>query len=290
MERIVNRNALAFSVTTVAAGGNGAKGIVEMQGPDPLVPPPSRPYRDPYRGVVLVLFVAALLGTAGAMLLDVAITMGLATCILAGIATAQSARAWPGTSEQAGPETSADAHGIAETQSSATIEPSVLIRRLKLTFARSRRLIRNLGVLGTIRVSTAVAGTIALLCVLMFTLPQNRPDPLLAGIVGAVCLLAAGLAAIAAHYLGRIAVSQLPEASGLCRGSRLMAWILGAAALSMGLALMEQQTILRVLYFALFLVNVALCYGLFTAQEPVDACCTIASRLSARTSGFEHQR
>ena len=105
---------------------------------------------------------------------------------------------------------------------------------------------------GVIRVSTAVAGALVLLSVAMFTLPQNRPTPLLAGVIAGGCLLAAGSAAIAARYLGQIDALELPEAPALCQGARLLAWVLGLAALSIGLAWAEQQTALRVLYLVLF--------------------------------------
>jgi regulator of protease activity HflC (stomatin/prohibitin superfamily) len=42
----------------------------------------------------------------------------------------------------------------------------------------------------------------------------------------------------------------------------------GVAALSMGLQWAQQQTILRVLYFVLFLINAAVCYALFTVRQP----------------------
>ena len=41
----------------------------------------------------------------------------------------------------------------------------------------------------------------------------------------ALCLVAAGLAATAVHYLAEIDPAQLPEGPGLCRGARVMAWL-----------------------------------------------------------------
>ena len=147
----------------------------------------------------------------------------------------------------------------------AKIEPSILIRRLKLASARSREWIRNLGFIGTIRVSTAAAGAIALIAVLMISSSPTRPDRFVAAIIAGVCLLAASLAAIAARYLEQIDALELPEAAALCQGARLLAWVLGLAALSIGLAWAEQQTALRVLYLVLFFINAALCYGLLSA-------------------------
>src|ERR1700680_3912824 len=63
--------------------------------------PPSSSTRNPYRGVIFVLLLAALLGTASSVvgglmivnpvLLDVAVTLGLATGILIGVAVARTA-------------------------------------------------------------------------------------------------------------------------------------------------------------------------------------------------------
>ena len=278
MDRILNRNDTLAPQTTEATGGNGAKGTVETpisEGPTPLG---SGPHRDPYRSVVLVLLAAALLGIAGAIvatattsdvvLLQVAITLYFAVGILTGVATAQSQRAKART-EIASPESApAAADGAPESQAPRKTEPSILIRRLKVVLEGWGQWSRGLGVLGVIRVSTAVAGVLVLFSVLMFTLPQNRPTPLLAGVIAGGCILAAGLAAIAARYLGQIDALELPEAPALCQGARLVAWVLGLAALSIGLAWAERQTALRVLYLVLFAINAALCYGLLTQRQP----------------------
>jgi regulator of protease activity HflC (stomatin/prohibitin superfamily) len=271
MEKVVNRNMLRFSSATLTGGG-----VVEIQGPEISVPPPPGPQRDRYRSVIFALLAAALVGIAGAIvgtvmtsdmvLLQVAITLYLAVGILTGVATAQSQRARSATAQAASPESSpAAGDGSAEPQPPPKIEPSILIRRLKLASEGVRQWTKSLGVLGIIRVSTVV-GAVVLLSMLMFTLPQSRPTAVLSAVVAAVCLLAASFAAIAARYLGQIDLSELPEAQALCQGSRLLAWILGLAALSAGLAWAEQQAIVRVLSFVLLFVNAALCYGLFTVR------------------------
>jgi hypothetical protein len=89
MEESLNRNSIQFSSTTVIAGGSGAKGTAGMQEPAAPALPPSGSWRDPYRGVILFLLVAALVGTAAAIvagvmtsnavLFEVAITLGLET-------------------------------------------------------------------------------------------------------------------------------------------------------------------------------------------------------------------
>jgi hypothetical protein len=215
MEKSLNRNAFLFSSATVTTGGNGAKDTVEMQEPEVPASSPSGLRRDPYRGVILVLLLAALVGTAAAIvggvmtsnavLFEVSITLGLAAGILTGVAMAQSARLRLTASDQPIPQPApADAETESAVQSPQKLEPSILIRRLRLIYTRGRQWLQTLGALGTIRIGTAIAGTIAVFSVLMLKLPENRPDPLLAGVIGSVCLLAAGLAAIAARYLGQI--------------------------------------------------------------------------------------
>ena len=66
MERIFGSNELLSSSATITTGGNGADAVLNI--PEPEAPaPPSRPARDPYRGVVLVLLAAALLGMVAAI-------------------------------------------------------------------------------------------------------------------------------------------------------------------------------------------------------------------------------
>jgi hypothetical protein len=199
MGKSLNRNAFLFSSATVTTGGNGAKDAVEMQEPEVPASSPPGLRRDPYRGVILVLLLAALVGTApaivggvmtsNAVLFEV-ITLGLAAGILTGVAMAQSARARLTASDQPTPQPAqADAEAESAVQSPQKLEPSILIRRLKLIYTRGRQWLQTLGALGTIRVGTAIAGTIAVFSILILKLPENRPDPLIAGVIGSVCLL-----------------------------------------------------------------------------------------------------
>ena len=164
--------------------------------------------------------------TSDMVLLQTAITLYFAVGILTGVATAQSQRARPVKAEIASSEPG-PADGASESQALRKIEPSILIRRLKVVWEGWRQWFRGLGVVGVIRVSTAVAGALVLLSVAMFTLPQNRPTPLLAGVIAGGCLLAAGLAVIAARYLGQIDALELPEArpSVKARGSSPGFWV-----------------------------------------------------------------
>ena len=95
-------------VSTIAIAGNGQS---SSNGTDPAASAPSPPSsdsgpsRDPYRGVVLVLLAAAIVGMAGALeaglrlgnllLVDTAVTLLLVAGILTGVARAQAARMRP---------------------------------------------------------------------------------------------------------------------------------------------------------------------------------------------------
>jgi regulator of protease activity HflC (stomatin/prohibitin superfamily) len=69
------------------------------------------------------------------------------------------------------------------------------------------------------------------------------------------------------------------------QGARIVAWILGFAALSAGLQWAELPAILRILHFLLLLVNIAACYGLLTAPPPrLDL--GVLSTLGSRTNIF----
>ena len=241
--------------------------------PEPPALPTGSP-RDPYREVVLVLLAAALLGAVGALaggrwlsnpvFLDTAVTLGLSAGVLIGIAAAQHARAKPLKKDE----------GVSRhtrlPQVSADVPFSNLTARLTLVYLRIRRWLGDLGAIDKIRLISAVLGAYAIVRVLQYTPPGIARSPLAAGIAAGLCLIAAGLAATAAHYLIGLEPERFPESPGLCRGARMVAWILVVAALSIGLQWAGQQTILRVLHYILLFVNVALCYGLFTAAPPSE--------------------
>jgi regulator of protease activity HflC (stomatin/prohibitin superfamily) len=238
------------------------------EAPEPTSPP-SPPTHDPYRGVVLVLLAATLVGTAGALagglwlanpvLLDTAVTLALAAGVLIGVAAAQHARAKPFQS---------DAEAVLQSPPERPV--SRLRARLTLISLRAWRWLRDLGVIGRIRLGTAALGVLAIARVLMFSAPAIAPSPLVAGIAAGLCLVAAALAATAARYLANLEPARFPEVPGLLQGARMVAWILVLAALSIGLQWVGQQTILRVLHFILVLINLAVCYGLLTAPQSGD--------------------
>ena len=241
--------------------------------------PRSDPARDPYRGVVIVLMAASLLGAGGAIagglllsnpvLLDTAIVLGLAARILAGVAVAQTVRARPlRNDETASVSLSAEQ---TETPAQTDVLPEDDKKKGFLLMDFPERIwkwFRDLGATQLIKLGTAAAGGLAISFMLLHDLSAAQPSPLAAGIAAAICLVGVGLAATAASYLAVIEPARFPEATGLCRGARVVAWILLIAAASMGLAWAQQQTILRVLHFAILIVVAATCYGLLRARQP----------------------
>lgn len=238
--------------------------------------------RDPYRGVILVLLTVALLGALGAfagglvlanpVLLDAALILILSTGILLGVSVAQSARLRPPKSDQRisvpAPEEQADTSAPSQDPPGAD-DRDVKSAPANRVVAIGRRL-RSLGAIGEIRVVTATAGALAILSVLRRDAFPIPPAPLAAGIAAALCLVAAGLAATAARYLAGIAPARLPEAPGLCRGARVVAWVLVMSALSMGLAFAGLLIILGILHLAALTVAAAVCIGLFRVEPPED--------------------
>jgi len=269
---------------------------------EPLSAPPE-PGRSSYRGVVLVLAEAALLGAVGAyaggrmlsnpVLFDVAVTLVLATGILIGVAIAITTRSRPpkpaeqdsifepdaGLQTLAHPSVSveaADKNGAPAGEGPpAEVRPLDVLRarlqsRLAEVQARIGPWLRNLGTLRIVRIGTGAAGVLAIGLVVGQGLPPVALSPLVAGIAAAVCLVAAGLAATAAHYLAGIEPARFTEAPWLRRGARVVGWIFVLAALSIGLAWVRQQTPIRILHFVVLLINVFVCYGLFTVRRRDD--------------------
>ena len=119
-----------------------------------------------------------------------------------------------------------------------------------------------------VRLTTAAAGVLAIVAAFPQDVSAAAPSLVVAGIAALICLAAAGLAATAARYLADVGPIRFPEALGLSRGARVIAWILATAAASMFLAWSGQTTILRVLHFSILLANAAVCYGLLKARLP----------------------
>jgi regulator of protease activity HflC (stomatin/prohibitin superfamily) len=245
--------------------------------------PPSGSSRNPYRGVVFVLLLAALLGTMVAavgaqilvnpVLLDVGVSLWLAAGILAGVVTAQTARARPENKEDEETSISRSTPEPDTTElpkESSNWDPAKLSPRLMAARDWISNQFRKLGTLGMIRVGTAIAGLVGIALALPPTTPDILPTPLVAGIAAALCLGAAGLAGMGAHYFSGVDASRFPEGPWLCRGARVIAWILLLAAVSVGLEWARLNTIVQILHFLVLTVNAAVCYGLVTLKLPVE--------------------
>lgn len=255
-----------------------------------LPSPKPGPKRDVYRGVVLVFLGAAILGTVGAVigalmfsnavLLDVAVTLGIMDGILIGVAVAQTLRARPPKQEEpvSTPELIAESESAVVPADVPTEIPEQLPKwniakvspRLTAARARISGWFKKLGVLGILRLLTAGGGMVGIILVLTSTSPEIPLTPLIAGIASAVFLVAAGLAATAVRYLTDLDPFVLPEAAGLCRGARVLGWLLILAAISEGLSWAGQQVIVRVIHILILTVDAGVCYGLLTVRVPED--------------------
>ena len=241
------------------------------------------PRTDPYRGVVVVLLGLTLLGMAGALagrrmlpnpfLLDIALTLGIAAGILFGVALAQMARGAQSKASRA--QSTAQALPPAETieEQSPSAEPQppkeeepAMGLTLPIHFA-GMPAIPHLEWMDLARMGTAGSGLVGI-AFLLRNRPADAPTPLAAAIGAALCLAAAGLSVTAARYLADIDSARFPEAPGLCRGARVLAWVLLAGVLSCGLAWAGLQTILRILGFVVLAVDGLVCYSLLRASLP----------------------
>jgi regulator of protease activity HflC (stomatin/prohibitin superfamily) len=252
-------------------------------------PKPGISKRDPYTGVVLVLLTAALLGMAGGIagglqlsdpvLLAVALTLGLSAGVLAGVAVSQATRLRPPQRAEISMSLALEEPAVpeaAESEVSRNGEPGppIEVKLRSRLIAASRRMTvfyRGGETRRWIRLGMAVYGAMVIFALLDSDSSGFPPYPVPAVIWGALCLIAAGIAATAARYLGDIEPEQLPEGPALRRGARVVAWMLVLAAISVGLAWADLRVGLRVLFYAVLAVNGAICFGLFTVKSPKDS-------------------
>jgi regulator of protease activity HflC (stomatin/prohibitin superfamily) len=243
--------------------------------------------RDRYRGVVIILLAAAALGAAiaivGALKLEnpvlfaTAVTLGIAAGVLAGVAYAQAVRSGPPGPPETAPLQPADTD-VSEAQSS--VPESLTARRAALAaraallrsrlLANSRKMLQWIGGTGwmnAIRFTVALSGALAICFLVLRDFTFIPPGPLVAAIAAGVCLVAAGLAATASHYLASQDPALFPESPALRRGARAVAWLLILTAISMAPAWAGQQTTLHVLFLVILTVNAVFCYGLFQIRD-----------------------
>jgi regulator of protease activity HflC (stomatin/prohibitin superfamily) len=208
--------------------------------------------RDRYRGVVLLLAAAGLLGAAGAgvagvelvnpLLLDVTLLLGVATAVLLGVAVAQAARAAPASPPA--PETTLRANGVTDETKPAAARSWLAARLVQPVAVR----LREIRMLDGIRHGTGIVGTFGALLLATAEFPADRPAGLGIALAAVACLTAAGLAAVVVRYFVSLGPAELPEAPWLARGTRLAAWIFVLAAVATGLTGLGQATAARALH------------------------------------------
>ena len=250
--------------------------------------PSAESNQNPYRGPVLVLLASAFLGTGGALVaglllanpvvLDAAVSLGLATGVLIDVLESQIARAKPPKSDAGPPipvpaeKPEAPAETPASTEPETPASPEADGRKQSLLqrvgAAWHWLWLHNLGTKEIVRIGTATAGFAVIAILLLFHFAPTPMAPLMAGTVAALFLGASGLAATAAHYLAGIDSAWLPEAQSLCRGARVLAWILASAAVSIGIEWAGQNTVLQILHIPVLAINAAVCYSLLRAKPP----------------------
>ena len=228
----------------------------------------TEPASHRYRGVVFLLAAATLAGMAGMavggltlanpVLLDAAVALCLATGVLLGVARHQSlhtvAPTTPDDLLEAPPEIAPEPSDVAEP-AARSLRRSVEDRLQQLTDRVD------------LRIAVAGAGAMGIgLVVLISPWPQQPPSLMEAGAWLVVCLVAAGLAATAVRYLAELDDADLPEATALARGARVLAWILVFASISIGLEWADQLSLLRILHLAVLAVSVSVSYDLATSK------------------------
>ena len=238
--------------------------------------------RDPYQAVLVLLLATVVLSTAGAtyagitfsnpVLLDVAVTLGLSAGVLIGVLVAQAARAKPPKRDEMSPESmppeTSESIGMLEIAPDGDgSKPKFRPKEVAVQVWRTAKGLRNSEI---VRIVTAGTGVIAIGLLLLFSMPSAASSPFIAGIIAASCLAGAGLASTAVHYLATIEPVRLPEAPGLCRGARVIAWILSVASVSVGLAWLQQQTAVRISHFVIMAINAVFCLELLGVKWPED--------------------
>ncbi|MFI5316054.1 MAG: protease modulator HflK [Myxococcota bacterium] len=145
----------------------------------------------------------------------------------------------------------------AETRRAGPREPRFLLRELQ----------GGIGVLCVL--GLAVAGAAR------WSAPRwSAPRPLsLEGVAAvlAMTLAAAGVTGSAAAYLATVDPERLPEAPGLSRGARLLAWVLVLAALAVALAWAGSPGAVRSLHFLVLAIDALVCGEFLLVARPAGA-------------------
>jgi regulator of protease activity HflC (stomatin/prohibitin superfamily) len=191
------------------------------------------------------------------VLLDAAVILLLSSGALLGTSVAQNERAKSRQRDATPPPDAPFSAGDSDSKPPPANPLLVLARR-----------VRDLRAVEVIRLGTAAGGTSSIVLALLSGTIMVPPAPWSAAIAGALCLVAAGLSATAAHYLSGIDPARLPEAPGLCRGARLVAWVLAMAVASVGFHWAGLPAILGVLHLVALTIAAAVCVGLSRARQP----------------------
>jgi membrane protease subunit HflK len=223
----------------------------------PTISQSSNEPADRHQGVILVLLGATLVGVltclgAGValrnpVLIDTAITLGISSGVLVCVSIALNGR----MKLRAGGNV---------TPPDIDIPPG---SQPEITFRST-----DPKVMSSIAVTTAAVGGLATLVSQLRIFPASplTTTPAIAGSMFCVC--AVGVAATAVRYLTDQDAAEVPEAPSLARGARIVAWVFGLAAVSVGLQRLGLAAAVRVLDGIVAIVNLSLCYGLFRSEMP----------------------
>lgn len=257
--------------------------VAPSRPPVPDAVPPDR-----YRGIVLVLWAASLLGMvasfwaavvlANVILLDTAILLLIAAGVLIGVLLAQQRRARPAAevpSRTAGSAT-ATASSSGASRDDAVVEGDGTSNtsaspawRLPADLPEHLRRRAEAAALPAVRVVTGGAATLMLLVSWFVYAPPVAPTWQVATAVMAAAAAAAGIAMTAARYLDAIDPATFPEAPALCQGARLVGWYFVLGAASVALAWGLQFNAIHTLRVLTFVPLASLCVGML-AQAPAS--------------------
>jgi membrane protease subunit HflK len=259
--------------------------------------PESGQRKDPYRAAILALLVAALVATLAAVtagwllqnviLLDLAVTLGISTGIVGGVALVQRERSKDpiqtpaietpiaDTPVETPPDSAKEAQADVAPPPGRVSKVKLLLSRVAVDLRRRVFDMTGRELVHRLRIATGAGGLTGIGLVLLATLFPTALDLFTAAAIAGVCLIAAGLSATAVRYLRDLDTAVLPEAVGLCRGARLVAWVLVLAGLSMGAFWADQQTIVQIVHLAILLLNAGICSslidGLWRTKEGSDS-------------------
>jgi len=241
---------------------------------DPMWKMSSRERRaDPHRAVVLALLGITALGGAAALaagiavgnpvVLDAALASWLAAGILLGVAWAHAARV-------RGPQPS-QASESPRTETVSEAEPGGVLGAAQAVLAAG-----DIGELALVAMAIASVGGFGVLVRLLGSrVPDGALSALAIGLGFGLALAAVALAALAARYLAAADPQRLPEAPGLARGARVLAWIYALAGLAVALAWAGYAGSVLVLHGAVLILLGVICFQLFRAGRQTRADATV---------------